>query len=206
VPVGRFFLQPIVHATLLIPPPNSLSTTLPLPGPIHTVDSKFSLVQTIGQMDFSEIAVGGQHVCAIGAGGASYCWGSDFFGQVGNGNRQEVACGFGGPTLVACVPNPTLISSDPNHRFTHIGAGAAHNCGLALSGKIFCWGTDGAGELGVTMPCPSGPCFARHRPSRSLRHRLRTLLKMLPAQTAAHVRSTMARSFAGASWEAVLRR
>jgi len=161
VPVGRFFLKPLVHETLLLPPPSSLSTTLPLPGPGPLVEGKFSVIETIGQMDFSEIAVGGQHACAIGAGGAPYCWGSDLFGQIGDGTRQEVACGFGGPTLAACVPIPTLISNNLDHRFSHIGAGAAHNCGLALSGKIFCWGVDGAGELGVSMPCPSGLCFSR---------------------------------------------
>ena len=123
----------------------SLTSSLPVP-------STHPIRVSIGQMTFSAIAVGGQHVCAIGNQGAAYCWGSDGLGQVGSGPRKVAPCGSG-----TCVPNPTIVSTNPNWRFTHIGAGEAHNCGLTLSGLIFCWGTGSAGELGINLSCPPGP-------------------------------------------------
>jgi alpha-tubulin suppressor-like RCC1 family protein len=113
-------------------------------------------------MTFSEIAVGGAHVCAIGSEGAAYCWGADGDGQIGP--AAVAPCPSGAP---ACVSSPTLVSSNPSQRFTHIGAGAAHNCGLTRSGQIFCWGADRQGELGARLSasCPPGPpgprCFSR---------------------------------------------
>jgi alpha-tubulin suppressor-like RCC1 family protein len=153
VPVARFFLDTLsaVPPGKVRPAPDSLTNSLPVPSS-HLVHA------SIGQMTFSEIAVGGQHVCAIGNDGAAYCWGADGLGQVGNGPRIVAFCRSG---AAACVSNPTLVSSNPNYRFTHIGAAAAHNCGLTRSGQILCWGTGSAGELGKNLSCSSGPCFSR---------------------------------------------
>ena len=35
------------------------------------------------------------------------------------------------------------------HLFTALDAGFRHTCGLAATGVLYCWGSDGAGQLGI---------------------------------------------------------
>jgi alpha-tubulin suppressor-like RCC1 family protein len=39
-----------------------------------------------GGIQFSSISAGGDHACGVATGGVLYCWGSDAYGQLGNGN------------------------------------------------------------------------------------------------------------------------
>ena len=69
-------------------------------------------------------------VCGL-ANGRAYCWGENFFGELGNGSTSSKY-------------NPTQVSG--NHTdWEDIGIGLDHACGLR-NGRIYCWG--GGGRIG----------------------------------------------------------
>jgi alpha-tubulin suppressor-like RCC1 family protein len=41
-----------------------------------------------GISDATQITVGGEHTCALRAGGTISCWGANFSGQLGNGTTS----------------------------------------------------------------------------------------------------------------------
>ena len=87
-----------------------------------------------GPWDWSAIAAGGVHTCAIRQGGAAYCWGLGREGQHGNGGNS-VDEYF--PQLVA-----------GGVQFDSVTAGYKHSCALSIAGAIWCWGDNTDGQLG----------------------------------------------------------
>jgi len=86
-----------------------------------------------GGLHFTRIAAGAFHVCGITTSGATYCWGSNSSGQVGDGTTTDHSA-------------PEAVSGA--YAFTAIGAGFAHSCGLTGSGSTYCWGDNSSGQIG----------------------------------------------------------
>lgn len=63
----------------------------------------------------------------------AYCWGANYFGQVGNGSTDDVNT----PTK---VPNLTNV--------TAVATGYAASCAIS-DGKVYCWGDNSDGQIGV---------------------------------------------------------
>ncbi len=80
-------------------------------------------------------SVDGYHTCAVLAGGALRCWGSNAQGQLGIGDFSTQAS----PVAVTAIG--TSVSS--------IALGTNHTCAIiAGSGGVACWGSNGLGQLG----------------------------------------------------------
>jgi alpha-tubulin suppressor-like RCC1 family protein len=92
---------------------------------------------TAGVAGHRAIAAGGAFSCDLQAGKA-YCWGSNDYGQLGDGS--STASSFPVPV----DPGGVLAGKS----LTQISAGAAHACVLDRAGAAFCWGYDGTGALG----------------------------------------------------------
>ena len=73
------------------------------------------------------IRAGGDHTCALGPGGVAWCWGTNWYGEAGDGN---------GAFLVN-APTPTPVAGGLS--FTSIDVGGFQTCGTSSS-QIFCWG------------------------------------------------------------------
>jgi alpha-tubulin suppressor-like RCC1 family protein len=86
-----------------------------------------------GHPNLNAISSGGNHGCHIWTGGQLYCWGSDTYGQLGNGTA--------GTWIV-----PDDISQGSN--YVAISAGNEHTCGLLLGGDAYCWGRGTEGQIG----------------------------------------------------------
>ncbi len=126
---------------------------------IGNVIAKSSPIQVGAGTQWISVSTSGQHTCGVlstGAGnGTIYCWGKNESGQVGNGGTVT-------PQLA-----PVLVSGG----FTNwiavaaggsIGSGASHTCGIrstgAGNGTLYCWGSNGSGELGTgTTTASSSP-------------------------------------------------
>jgi alpha-tubulin suppressor-like RCC1 family protein len=93
--------------------------------------------------DTTRISVGGIHTCAVRTSGQTFCWGSNEFGQLGQGLA-------GNPVL-----SPNVVSGLPNG--AQVSAGGLHTCALNASSQAFCWGYNSSGQLGDGT---TGPRFA----------------------------------------------
>jgi hypothetical protein len=87
------------------------------------------------------------HACALTASGAAYCWGSNYYGEIGTGSiTGPELCNPGSPSDVPCSTTPVAVSGGLN--FSSLGVGGSHTCGLARGGTAYCWGSNGVGALG----------------------------------------------------------
>jgi len=95
---------------------------------------KVSIENVGGLQDVVQVDGGTSHTCALTAAGEVYCWGSNEFGNLGDGgntNRQR-------PTLVLGLPGPV----------SEIALGDSHSCALLEDGRMYCWGQNVHGQLG----------------------------------------------------------
>ena len=78
----------------------------------------------------------GQHSCALLFDGTLRCWGSNTYGELGNGATSSLP-----------VKNPVAITGVPP-----IAVGVAvrgfHTCAVFTSGEVWCWGYNSSGQLG----------------------------------------------------------
>jgi alpha-tubulin suppressor-like RCC1 family protein len=89
----------------------------------------------------TQISAGQQYTCALSTAGKAYCWGYNAYGQLGN-NTGAPGTTSGVPVAVytgGVLSGVTLIQ---------IAAGNSFVCALATTGKAYCWGYDGEGDLG----------------------------------------------------------
>lgn len=87
--------------------------------------------------DMERIARGSNHTCGLSFAGKAFCWGSNAVGELGIG----VTAG------VRTIPTPVNMPAGVS-RFIDIAAGHQFTCAIAEDGTAYCWGSDGAGQLG----------------------------------------------------------
>ena len=139
----------------------------PAPCPIAGADRCQIRVDEDVELDFrldlperpsehgSAIAVGHEMACALSEFGEAYCWGSNRAGKLGRG------------TWTSFFSEPGR--ADHNEPFHSLTAGFDHVCGLAVSGRPSCWGSNQRGALGdgtdhhrtVPTPVSGNPRFVQ---------------------------------------------
>jgi len=99
--------------------------------------NRFTPVPVAGGLTFASVAAGAFHTCGVTAVGSAHCWGANDRGQLGDGT-----------TAPRSVPGAVT----GGHSFLMITAGgfsSGHTCALTGSGAAYCWGDNGAGQLGI---------------------------------------------------------
>ena len=95
-----------------------------------------SPVSVIGLRDgVASVSAGDYHNCAITVDGRALCWGSNEWGQLGDGTRED---------RYAPVPVQGLEDG-----VVAISAGSYHSCAVTVVGELYCWGNPSYGQLGT---------------------------------------------------------
>lgn len=88
-----------------------------------------------------QVAVGLEHSCALLLNGEVRCWGADSRGQLGNGSAVSDS-----------QTTPVIVYEDdaatiPLTNVTSLALGDFHGCALKSNGEVWCWGSNGSGQL-----------------------------------------------------------
>ncbi|NUQ11882.1 MAG: hypothetical protein HUU26_06050 [Gemmatimonadaceae bacterium] len=126
--------------------------TVPAPAPVA------------GGLRFAAISAGGNFTCAIDPAGAVWCWGSNADGILGASAPERC----GDVDAVPCATRPVRIPLPET--MSQVSSGMGHACALGITGRAWCWGTNGSGQLGFLgraaigapreVPAPEGDRFA----------------------------------------------
>ena len=96
-----------------------------------------------------DVFAGRYGTCAVSDGGVLSCWGDNSKGQVGGGTS-------GGNNYYPKQVDVTGIAGDI--QWIEVVTGGGHRCGLAATGRLFCWGDNFRDQLGlVAAPEPGDP-------------------------------------------------
>jgi alpha-tubulin suppressor-like RCC1 family protein len=99
-----------------------------------TTDSTTPVQESTHASDWATVSAGGAQTCAVKTTGTLWCWGSNDFGQLGNGTTTD--------------------STTPVQESTHatdwatVSAGYLHTCAVKTTGTLWCWGYNALGQLG----------------------------------------------------------
>ncbi|NOT09429.1 MAG: hypothetical protein HOP28_14635 [Gemmatimonadales bacterium] len=104
--------------------------------PVGAPDATILPVEVSGNLRFSQMSAGGLHTCAITNSSATYCWGVNLRGELGNNSTVDQNV-------------PTLVGG--GNTFSSVSAGFTHTCAIGGTG-VFCWGDNQFGQLGAGTP------------------------------------------------------
>lgn len=83
--------------------------------------------------NFIKIDAGYNHACGITTDGSLYCWGNNYYGQLGTGIQDDANI-------------PALIN--PANSYVEVSGGYYYTCAITTSGIMKCWGQNSAYQLG----------------------------------------------------------
>lgn len=92
-------------------------------------------VLVAGDPTFRDVEAAYYHTCALDTEDAAWCWGYNHNGHLGSGGTSDP------------VPYPAPVTG--GHRFRWLAAGSQHTCGRTVDGRVYCWGVNSYGQLGV---------------------------------------------------------
>ena len=127
-----------------------------------------------GESSVQQLALGMNHTCAITANGGVKCWGSNFYGILGDGRNEGdrfipidvvgltrhvrvISAGFSTSCAVMDDNSVQCWGDDPSNLphqvkglppIQSVSVGAFHICALTTAGEVYCWGQNGSGQLG----------------------------------------------------------
>lgn len=96
------------------------------------------LIQKLNQQTILQVSCGNWHCLALAADGQFFTWGKNSHGQLGLGKE------FPSQT------SPQRVRSLEGIPLAQVAAGGAHSFALSLSGAVFGWGMNNAGQLGLS--------------------------------------------------------
>jgi alpha-tubulin suppressor-like RCC1 family protein len=83
--------------------------------------------------DVVQFSAGEYHTCAVKTDGSLWCWGYNYWGQIGDNSTSNRNI-------------PTLIMSSG---VSSVAAGLEHTCAVKQNGSLWCWGRNSEGQLGL---------------------------------------------------------
>jgi len=93
--------------------------------PSSPAPCNFTPLRVQGGIIFRSVSAGDYFTCGVSTSGDGYCWGYNYYGQLGNGT-------FTGSIV------PVKVSGGLS--FTDVQASSNTACGLTTDGRVYCWG------------------------------------------------------------------
>jgi hypothetical protein len=78
------------------------------------------------------------HMCAIETDGILYCWGDNYYVEVGNPD----------PMSTPAQVQPSPLEVDLGGSVAGVAMGQRHTCAYRTDGALFCWGDNTSGQMG----------------------------------------------------------
>jgi len=72
----------------------------------------------------------------------AYCWGRNDYGTLGNSTNS-------GTSTISTTPLPVAYPTDTVNGYYVLRSGGSHTCAIADNGKLYCWGRNDKGQLGI---------------------------------------------------------
>lgn len=91
----------------------------------------------IGGLRFRHVSAGYEHTCGVTVDDRVYCWGLNFFGQLGNGT-------LGSDHFSVATPKEVV----GGRQYRQVRAGYSHTCAITRANVAYCWGENHYGQLG----------------------------------------------------------
>ncbi len=85
-----------------------------------------------------QISLGSYHTCAIKQDSSLWCWGLNYYGQLGDGTNESKS-------------TPVQIMAG----VSQVSLGGSHTCAVKQDNSLWCWGWNGSGQLGNGTTAPS---------------------------------------------------
>jgi alpha-tubulin suppressor-like RCC1 family protein len=82
------------------------------------------------------VATGALHTCGIRADGTLWCWGYNYYGELGTGSQTP-------------QDRPQQVTTPAAGGWASITTGGGHTCAIRTNGTLWCWGSNGLGQLGI---------------------------------------------------------
>jgi cysteine-rich repeat protein len=99
--------------------------------------SDWSVVSANGHITSDSVDL--HYTCAVRGAGELYCWGNNYFGQLGIGNNTDQR-------------SPVQVGTEAD--WLRVSTGGRHACALKTDGRLFCWGRNSHGQLGQGFTSP----------------------------------------------------
>jgi alpha-tubulin suppressor-like RCC1 family protein len=104
---------------------------------------KSSPEQIGADTDWKAISAGESHTCGLRGSGLLFCWGDDYYGELGDGTSGTFTP----------VGTPEAIAASTT--WDQISTGGIITCAIDDTGALWCWGYGGGGALGAGNTNPA---------------------------------------------------
>jgi uncharacterized repeat protein (TIGR01451 family) len=101
-------------------------------------------MESMQDVVFTSVSAGGMHAVALDEDGRVWSWGNNEKGQSGDGTQDE----DGENITVRVMGEAGYATSMQDVGFTAVSAGGAHSLALDVSGRVWSWGSNEAGQSG----------------------------------------------------------
>lgn len=115
---------------------------LPTPMPVSTATGWTAVALTgtatplLGPQSLNPSPFG--HACGLRSGGQLFCWGRNTFGQLGVGTTT--------PSFT-----PVAVPPPSGATWSQVAVSEFNTCAIASTGRLYCWGNNMLGQVGVGM-------------------------------------------------------
>ena len=84
------------------------------------------------------------HTCGLTADGAAYCWGDNYYGELGT--TAAISSCYYRPYSRPCAQEPAPVVGGA--LYAGLTVGYAYTCALTKDRYAYCWGLNDRGQLG----------------------------------------------------------